>query len=682
MSNDRLAAKHTGLLGSLLRDARANTMAIMAAALIPLAGLIGGGLDISRLYMTKSRIQHACDAAALAGRKEMGGGRWSQNSNRPNAVAQEFFDANFTSGSLGSTGLSRTFTESAGKVTGAATVTVPMTLMKVLGQPAQTISVSCDAEMRLPNTDVMFVLDTTGSMGQKAMSTDSETKIEGLRTAVKCFYEIVARLNTDATCTTGTPGGGTGTQTQIRFGFVPYTTNVRVGRLLPTDYFADSGTYQTREPVYRVEYNYTFPNAGTPQQTGSSDSTPVNTSTTTTPSATNSSTCAAQRPADTTNVVVTPESAPINPQTSVNGATQTVTYTTTTVFASTSYTASWRNSTRVCSITANRSEYTTTRSYTRTDAGVGVPYDVFDGWHYGQINVPISALKNGTQWNSSLTLPIGAGGTARTISWDGCIEERQTVRQSSYSPIPSGAKDLDIDLVPSTSDPTTQWKPALPRLTYLRRVVTSYSQLDTADVARTSDEYFSNQPYYCPAEARKLQAWPDPNDFDDYVDSLTPAGNTYHDIGMIWGARLTSPTGIFASENALTPLGGEIDRHIIFMTDGDAVSAPCDYSAYGIAYFERRTTTDVGPASECGSARSSLIDQVNVRLDALCTAVKNMRNTTLWVISFGSGSNTTTETRLSNCATPGRYFTARSSASLQSTFATIANQISQLRLTR
>src|SRR3546814_5727577 len=59
----------------------------------------------------------------------------------------------------------------------------------------------------------------------------------------------------------------------------------------------------------------------------------------------------------------------------------------------------------------------------------------------------------------------------------------------------------------------------------------------------------------------------DLSDFDGYVDTLTPNGRTYHDIGLIWGARLISPTGLFASENATTARGGEIQRHVIFMTD-------------------------------------------------------------------------------------------------------------------
>jgi len=54
----------------------------------------------------------------------------------------------------------------------------------------------------------------------------------------------------------------------------------------------------------------------------------------------------------------------------------------------------------------------------------------------------------------------------------------------------------------------------------------------------------------------------------------------------------------------------------------------------------------------------------------------------LWVISFGSGSNSDTETRLSQCATTGRYFVARDAATLQNTFRSIADQISALRLTK
>src|SRR3569833_676495 len=79
-------------------DEHDNTLAIMAAALIPLAGLVGGGIDISRMYITKTRLQHACDAGALAGRKAQGGGTRSSDDNTD---AQQIFEANNMTGADG-----------------------------------------------------------------------------------------------------------------------------------------------------------------------------------------------------------------------------------------------------------------------------------------------------------------------------------------------------------------------------------------------------------------------------------------------------------------------------------------------------------------------------------------------------------------------------------------------------
>lgn len=58
-------------LGRLRRDKRGNTLAIMAIALIPIAALAGSGVDMARLYVIKVRLQQACDAGVLAGRKFM-----------------------------------------------------------------------------------------------------------------------------------------------------------------------------------------------------------------------------------------------------------------------------------------------------------------------------------------------------------------------------------------------------------------------------------------------------------------------------------------------------------------------------------------------------------------------------------------------------------------------------------
>ncbi len=130
-----------GFLTRLARDVRGNTLAIMAAALIPLAGLIGGGVDMSRLYLVKTRLQQACDAGALAGRKAMATGSWTTGSGNgsTNDKAEKMFATNFSSGQYGSGTLTKGFTESNGIVTGTAGVAVPMTIMKVFRMTSRTL---------------------------------------------------------------------------------------------------------------------------------------------------------------------------------------------------------------------------------------------------------------------------------------------------------------------------------------------------------------------------------------------------------------------------------------------------------------------------------------------------------------------------------------------------------------
>ena len=44
---------------------------MMAIALIPVAALTGSAVDMARLYVVKARLQQACDAGLIAGRKFM-----------------------------------------------------------------------------------------------------------------------------------------------------------------------------------------------------------------------------------------------------------------------------------------------------------------------------------------------------------------------------------------------------------------------------------------------------------------------------------------------------------------------------------------------------------------------------------------------------------------------------------
>jgi hypothetical protein len=260
---------------------------------------------------------------------------------------------------------------------------------------------------------------------------------------------------------------------------------------------------------------------------------------------------------------------------------------------------------------------------------------------------------------------------------------------------------MDIDLVPDPSDPETQWKPYLPSLVYTRNVrlnvreteqrvstdphqngqwifselnPTSTRQLGLTITNNFFNPWGGNFGSYegaCPSPARKLSEI-SPTQLQTYLASLRPQGYTYHEIGMIWGLRLISREGLFADEHSLADATGRVQRHMIFMVDGQKDTRPFTYSAWGIAGTSRRRTPTGSFPSR--AAEDSVSEQ---RLSELCTVAKNNKNITLWVIAFG----TQLDQLLVNCASPGRAFEARNAQELTDAFTDIAAQISELRLT-
>ena len=107
----------------------------------------------------------------------------------------------------------------------------PTTIMSAFGFGDFTIQVSCTAEINISNTDIMFVLDTTGSM-LEVNPGDSQPRIDVLRDTVKSFH---AQMESSKA-----------TGTRIRYGFLPYSTNVNVGHLLKDEWVVSEWTYQSR----------------------------------------------------------------------------------------------------------------------------------------------------------------------------------------------------------------------------------------------------------------------------------------------------------------------------------------------------------------------------------------------------------------------------------------------------
>ena len=243
-------------------------------------------------------------------------------------------------------------------------------------------------------------------------------------------------------------------------------------------------------------------------------------------------------------------------------------------------------------------------------------------------------------------------------SWGGCIEEANTVNTitaSSGYAIPSGAYDLNVDLVPTTGTSTaamaTQWAP----------YDESSEQRDTQTA--------------CPAQAVPLQAWTRSN-LNTYVNGLTADGGTYTDIGMIWGGRMLSGAGIWSSINPTTYGSMPVNKYIILMTDGYIDTGSTYYSAWGVEYYDHRVSANPYPGDDTDAANHKQ------RFSMVCNAIKG-EGVSIWVIGFGQSTGGALDSTLTGCASNANQASVSTdSASLITKFTQIGNAIGALRITQ
>ena len=620
-----------GLFARLARDAAGNTLAIVAASIAPILAMVGGGVDMGRSYLAESRLQQACDAGVLAARKKLGSAAvvTGQVPDDVSAIGNRFFNINYRNGAYGTKNRQFSMTlENDYSISGTASVDVPTTIMGIFGFTNVPVSTECQARLNFSNTDVMMVLDTTGSMADTNPG-DTLPKITELKNTVTAFFSQL-----EASKTAGT---------RVRYGFVPYSTNVNVGGLLEDDWVVDDWTYQSRILIARGTggglfsyFSASLPISGT--RTNSVASTYPATF-----SAVSGSSCPA-KPADTlassTALTATATEAVIGPPA---GTRTTETYRRT------------RNG-NTYSVSLNGSTCTVNKS------AFAVYVD-----EYRKITEPtLSAVPKWTY------RPVARDVTDWRTASNGCIEERKTYEITDYDSVDlSKALDLDIDLVPSPGNVDSQWRPMYPALVYDRAIRWNGSGSFSSAAVSTSDEYLNpGLAGYaaCPPAAAKLQTF-SLSALTSYLASLRPRGSTYHDIGMIWGGRLLSPTGIFAAENADEAPGKPTSRNLIFLTDGETAPLDVSYASYGVEPLEKKRWS---PASS-----RTLTQTVEARFTFACQQVRK-KNITIWVIAFG----TQLSPMLADCAGPGHAFDASDSATLKQAFDSIAQSIGDLRIAR
>jgi hypothetical protein len=203
-------------------------------------------------------------------------------------------------------------------------------------------------------------------------------------------------------------------------------------------------------------------------------------------------------------------------------------------------------------------------------------------------------------------------------------------------------------------DNATRWKPYWPEVSF---------NPDTRNETQRA----------CPYEAARLKVW-DRSSLNTYLNKLTTDGGTYHDNGMMWGARLGSPNGVFGTDNPNTFGGLPVKRYIVFMTDGVFDTGYDNlYSSYGVEKFDARVTSGGG-----SSNKADQLARHQNRFNLLCGKAKSM-GYQIWVLVFDETLNSS----LTNCASSAdRASRSANAAQLNAKFVEIGKNIGSLRLSR
>lgn len=214
---------------TVLRNRQGTVSIFVGLSAFAMVLLFLGAIDMMRINLVRSRVWAAMDSAVLAAGRDLGSA---------NALTEgtAYFNANMISGYMGASIESPVYTceDAAGAVLAtcpsAAGSTLTMSIkasipLYVLAKLTPlSINITNSATRRTNPSEVVLVLDNTGSMGSY---TDSGSKISALRT--------------DATAlVTDLLGNGGNAAAGVYVGLVPFTETVKVGNSAVTQSWLDS----------------------------------------------------------------------------------------------------------------------------------------------------------------------------------------------------------------------------------------------------------------------------------------------------------------------------------------------------------------------------------------------------------------------------------------------------------
>lgn len=186
-------------LRRIRKDLSGNVATVFALATLPVLGLMGSAMDYSRATRVRDHLQHAADAAALAGANAT-----DKADGERRTLATNVFNANIKKlGDLYDVSFTPNPRQDGMDV--VASAKVKNYVAAVLGKSYTQVGVDANAVVGTQDLELALVLDNTGSMSEE---------IADLKAAAKDLTQLVMR------------GGG---KDSVRVAVVPYVAAVNPG---------------------------------------------------------------------------------------------------------------------------------------------------------------------------------------------------------------------------------------------------------------------------------------------------------------------------------------------------------------------------------------------------------------------------------------------------------------------
>lgn len=182
---------------------RAGAVALLfGLTLIPLLGFVGGAIDYAQAYRTRTKLQNAIDAAALAAGREL-----DMGASQPDAqtAAMRVLQSNLGTDFPG--GVTANFNFNGDAVTASAELSMDTLIMGVVGVNTLDIGVTSTVNISGGTVEVALVLDNSGSM--------RGSKIRDLKDAARRLTQILYQNDR--------------TREGVKMGVVPFAAAVNVG---------------------------------------------------------------------------------------------------------------------------------------------------------------------------------------------------------------------------------------------------------------------------------------------------------------------------------------------------------------------------------------------------------------------------------------------------------------------